>query len=160
MTFSERYMRSAGVIEAGGRQVKRYHISTVQGHIPEGVQNAAYAFMPQLLPRPDNETPSGGWIILHKGASIPAYLVAYSWTWGNVVECRAAVAGIPELGSDDENPENFKLLDRPWMGCVWELAPLGHERAAWIRHVLEPEIPDLGGYLSDVLPDGSTEGRA
>jgi hypothetical protein len=105
MTFSERYMRSAGVIEAGGRQVKRYHISTVQGHIPEGVQNAAYAFMPQLLPRPDNETPS-------------------------------------------------------WMGCVWELAPLGHERAAWIRHVLEPEIPDLGGYLSDVLPDGSTEGRA
>ena len=161
MTFSEKYMRDAGVIETAGRYLKRYHISsTMQDNIPEGIQKAAYAFLPQLLPEPDGETPPGGWVVLHKGAAIPAYLVAYSWTWGNVVECRAAVAGIPELGSDDEDPENFKILDRPWMGCVWELAPLGHERATWIRYVLEPEAPDLDGYLADRLTDGSTEGRA
>lgn len=152
-------MRAAGIIDAADRRVKRYHITTTRDDISNGIQNAAYAFLPQLLPKPDDETPPGGWVILHKGAAIPAYLIAYSWTWGNVVECRAAVAGIPELGCDDENPENFKFLDRPWMGCVWELAPLNHERAAWIRHVLEPETPDLDGYLSDVLPDGSTEGR-
>jgi hypothetical protein len=160
MAFSEKYMCTAGVIETAGRQVKRYHISAADGQITEGIQGAAYDFLPRLLPKPDGEAPPAGWVILHKGAAVPAYLVAYSWTWGNVVECRAAVAGIPELGCDDENPENFKDLDRPWMGCVWELAPLGHERAAWIRHVLEPEIPDLDGYLADVLPDGSTEGRA
>ena len=159
MTFSEKYIRSLGVIETADRQVKRYHISAMDGQIAEGIQDAAYDFLPSLLPKPDGETPPAGWVILHKGAAIPAYLVAYSWTWGNVVECRAAVAGIPELGCDDENPQNFKILDRPWMGCVWELAPLGHERASWIRHVLHPETPDLGRYLADVLPDGSTEGR-
>jgi len=160
MAYTGKYMRAAGVIESAGRQVKRYHVSSSQENIAEGIQNAAYAFLPRLLPEPDSETPPGGWVILHKGAGIPAYLIAYSWTWVNVVECRAAVAGIPELGSDDENPENFKILDRKWAGCVWELAPLGHERAAWIRHVLAPRTPDLDGYLADVLPDGSTEGRA
>ena len=159
MTFSEKYLRTAGVIEAAGRQVKRYHVSATGGQIPQGIQHAAYGFLPRLLPESDGETPPGGWVILHKGAGIPAYLVAYSWTWGNVVECRAAVAGIPELGCDDEDPENFRLLDRPWMGCVWELAPFGHERSAWVRHVLQPDPPDLAGYLADVLPDGTTAER-
>jgi hypothetical protein len=67
--------------------------------------------------------------------------------------------GIPELGCDDEDPENFKLLDRPWMGCVWELAPFGHERSAWVRHVLRPDPPDLAAYLADVLPEGTTADR-
>jgi len=97
--FSEKYIRGAGVLEAAGRRVKRYHVSTDGGEIPGGIQDAAYAFLPQLLPRPDGEAPPAGWVVLHKGAAVPAYLVAYSWTWGNVVECRAAVAGIPELGS-------------------------------------------------------------
>ena len=159
MAFAEKYLRTAGVIEAAGRQVKRYHVSATGGQISQGIQNAAYGFLPRLLPEPDGDTPPGGWVILHKGAGIPAYLVAYSWTWGNVVECRAAAAGIPELGCDDEDPENFRLLDRPWMGCVWELAPFGHERSAWVRHVLQPDPPDLAGYLADVLPDGTTADR-
>jgi hypothetical protein len=159
MTFVEKYMRAAGVIETDGRWVKRYHISAADGQIPDGIQTAAYDFLPRLLPKPDGEAPPGGWVVLHKGAAVPAYLVAYSWTWGNVVECQAAIAGIPELGAEDENPENFTILKRPWMGCVWELAPFCHERAAWIRHVLAPEAPDLDGYLADVLPDGSTGGR-
>lgn len=159
MTFCEKYLRTSEVIEVAGRWVKRYDISSADGQIAEGIQKAAYDFLPRLLPAPDGEAPPAGWVVLHKGAAIPAYLVAYSWTWGNVVECRAAVAGIPELGCDDENPENFMVLDRPWMGCVWELAPLGHERSAWIRHVLQPDEPDLRGYLADTLPDGSTGGR-
>jgi hypothetical protein len=159
MTFDEKHLCAPGVIETGGRWVKRYHIGGTGGRIPEGIQEAAYSFLPQLLPKPDAETPPGGWAVLHKGAGIPAYLIAYSWTWGNVVECRAAAAGIPELGSEDENPENFTVLDRPWVGCVWELAPFGHEVSAWVRHVLRPGTPDLDGYLADVLPEGSTGER-
>jgi hypothetical protein len=158
MTFTEKYLRAAGVIEAAGRRVKRYHISA-DGQIPQGIADAAYGFLPRLLPAPDGETPPGGWVILHKGAAVPAYLVAYSWTWSNVVECRAAAAGIPELGCPDENPQNFTLLGRPWMGCVWELAPFGHERSAWVRHVLRPGVPDLDAYLADMLPDGTTDDR-
>ena len=159
MTFCEKYLRTFESIEVAGRWVKRYHVSAMDGQIARGIQDAAYEYLPRLLPAPDGEAPPAGWVILHKGAGIPAYLVAYSWTWGNVVECRAAVAGIPELGCEDENPENFTVLGRPWMGCVWELAPFCHERFAWIRHVLRPDEPDLHGYLADSLPDGSTGGR-
>ena len=159
VTFSEKHLCAPGVIETAGRRVKRYHISAAGDQIAAGIQAAAYDFLPQLLPEPDGKTPPGGWVVLHQGAAVPAYLVAYSWTWGNVVECRAAVAGLPELGCDDDDPENFRLLDRPWMGCVWELAPFGHERSAWVRHVLRPDPPDLEAYLADVLPEGTTGGR-
>ncbi len=159
MTYSEKHVHAAGVIETAGRWVKRYHISAADGHVPEGIQDAAYRFLPELLPEPDGETPPGGWAVLYKATGVPVFLIAYSWTWNNVVECRSSAAGIPELGCDDENPENFKALRRPWMGCVWELAPLGHERSAWVRHVLRPKTPDLEAYLADVLRDGTTGRR-
>jgi hypothetical protein len=46
------------------------------------------------------------------------------------------------------------VLDRPWIGCIWELPPFGHERSASVRHVLDTDRPDLDGYLADVYPDG------
>ena len=156
MTYTEKHLRAAGVVAVGGRQVKRYHIS-IEPEIEENIQKAAAGFLPRLLPAPDDETPPASFAILHRGAGSAAYLNAYSWVWGNVIECRIAAAGVPFLGCQDEDPENFTELTRPWIGCVWELAPLGHERAAWIRHVLSPASPDLAGYLADVLPDGTTE---
>ncbi len=57
-----------------------------------------------------------------------------------------------------KDPERFAELARPWIGCVWELPPLGHERSAWVRHVLAPDEPDLPGYLADLLPEGKTGG--
>jgi hypothetical protein len=44
-------------------------------------------------------------------------------------------------------------LGKPWIGCVWELAVLEHERAAWVRHILSPATPDLDGYLNDLHPE-------
>jgi hypothetical protein len=156
MTFNEKYLRAHGTIAAGGREVKRYHVS-IEPDIEAGIQKAAAEFLPRLLPAPDEETPPASFVILHRGAGSAAYLNAYSWVWGNVIECRTAAAGVPFLGCLDTDPEHFTELTRPWIGCVWELAPLGHERAAWIRHVLSPAQPDLAGYLADVLPDGTTQ---
>lgn len=158
MTFTEKHLRAPGTIDVGGRQVKRYHVSAEPG-IEDGVQKAAREFLPRLLPPPDDDTPPASFVILHRGSGSAAYLNAYSWVWGNVLECRVAVAGMPFLGSADSDPEHFSELARPWIGCVWELAPLGHERSAWIRHVLEPDQPDLAGYLADVLPSGTTAVR-
>ena len=155
MGVAEMYLRSTGAIECAGRWVKRYHVGAEGAEIAGSIQDAAYDFLPRLLPKPDDETPPAGWAVLFKASGVAAYLVAYSWTWVNVVECRAAVAGVPELGCEDENPEHFMLSDRRWIGCVWELAPLGHERSAWLRHMLTPEAPDLAGYLADVMPEGS-----
>jgi hypothetical protein len=157
MPFTEKYLRAPGLIEAAGRQVKRYHISSDRSEIEPGVQKAAYEFLPRLLPAADDETPPAAFVILHRAGGPAAYLCAYSWVWGNVIECRTAAAGVPFLGCPDQDPENFTELTRPWIGCVWELAPFGHERAAWIRHVLAPDQPDLAGYLADVFPGGTTE---
>ena len=41
----------------------------------------------------------------------------------------------------------------PALACVWELAVTGHERNAWIRHMLTAR-PDAAAYLDDVLPAG------
>jgi hypothetical protein len=160
MTFTEKYLTSLPPIEAANRQVKRYHNSPVGRPIEDEVEEAAYRLLPALLPAVDEETPPASFAVLHRGMNSGAYLVAYSWVWGNVIECASAVAGIPFLGCADECPDNFTTLTRPWMGCVWELAPLGHERSAWVRHVLAPAQPDLPAYLSDVVADGLSGGAA
>jgi hypothetical protein len=43
-------------------------------------------------------------------------------------------------------------------GRIWELVPFGHERSSWVRHILEPDLPDLTGYINDTLPEGRTGG--
>ncbi len=156
MAYTERYLRSRGTTEIAGRLVKNYHVTAADAEIEEGVRKAAADILPRLLPAPDGATPPASFVIWHRGGGSGAYLVAYSWVWDNVIECHSAAAGVPFLGCEDEDPEHFTVLDRPWIGCVWELAPLGHERAAWIRHILAPGEPDLDGYLADLLPDGTT----
>lgn len=156
MSFTEKYLRALGPVEIAGRQVKRYHVTTVAAGIENGVQRAAYEFLPRLLPPGDDQTPPASFVIVHRGAGPAAYLCSYSWVWENVIECRTAAAGVPFLGCPDEDPEHFAAISRPWIGCVWELAPLGHERLAWIRHILTPDQPDLAGYLADVLTADTT----
>lgn len=153
MAFTEKFLTTPGVVEIALRQLKRYHVDSSDDEIDVNIRQAAYGFLPVLLPEPDDETPPAGFTILHRNRQ-GAFLNAYSWVWGNVIECRTAAAGMPFLGCDDEDPTNFKPLARPWIGCVWELAPFGHERSAWVRHVLEPEKPDLSSYLADTYREG------
>jgi hypothetical protein len=37
------------------------------------------------------------------------------------------------------------------IACVWDLAVLAHERSSWVRHVLQPAVPDITAYLADHL---------
>jgi hypothetical protein len=77
--------------------------------------------------------------------------------WDNVLHFRAAAAAQPALGCPDADPTHFMVIeDRPWIGCVWELPPIAHERDAWVRHMLLPEKADLDAYLADFMPDGMT----
>ncbi len=76
MPFTERFLRTPGVIEVSGRQVKRYHVSTVDAEIEGGVQRAAYELLPALLPEPDGETPPATFAVLHRGRGGAAYLNA------------------------------------------------------------------------------------
>ena len=84
----------------------------------------------------------------------------YLQYWDNVLHFRGAAAGQPVLGCPDHDPAHFVTPDRPWIGCVWELPPILHERDAWVRHMLVPESPDIEAYLADTLPEGTTGDRS
>lgn len=157
MAFTERFISSKPVWNVAGRQLKRYHLNERDEEIETSIQDAAHAFVASLVPEPDGETPASGFCVLHR-SSQGAYLDTFSWVWGNVIECHSAAAGVPFLGCPDGDPTHFRPLDRPWIGCVWELAPFEHERSAWVRHVCTPGAPDLNAYLLDNYPDGACGG--
>lgn len=139
----------------GDRQLKRYHIDQPERPIESEVEKAAYDLLPDLLADVvDDGTPAAGWVVLHRGADTGAYLLAYTWVWDNAVEIRVAAAGQPALDCPDDDPAHFVHLRRPAVGCVWELAVLEHERAAWVRHMLLPESPNLINYLRDTRAEG------
>ncbi|MFF0593754.1 hypothetical protein [Streptomyces antibioticus] len=157
--FQEKTLTARPPIEVAGRWIKRYHVTADPAGIAPEVERAAYAVLPELLPEPDG-TPPATFVVLHRGGDTGAYLNAYSWVWDNVLHYRGAAAGQPALGCPDLDPTRFVRHDLPWIGCVWELPPVLHERHAWVRHLLRPEVPDLSAYLADALPDGTTGERA
>jgi hypothetical protein len=157
MAFVEKLLTSLPPIEVASRAVKRYHVTTDPGGIEPEVAKAAYEMLPALLPPEPDQTPKAAFAVVHRSLGDgSAYVGAYSWVWDNVLHFRSAAAAQPALGCPDDDMTHFILVDRRWIGCVWELAPVEHERRAWVRHMLRPDNPDLGAYLADYLPDGTT----
>lgn len=142
-------------MEAAGRIIKCYHVTSGPDGVEPEVDQAALAILPALVPEPDG-TPPATFVVVHRGGDNAAYVNAYSWVWDNVLHYRAAASAQPELGCPDGDPAHFIVVDRPWIGCVWELPPIAHERDAWVRHMLLPGKPDLEAYLADSMPDGMT----
>jgi hypothetical protein len=155
MAFQEKLLTSQPPVEVGGRQYKRYYVTTETAPYPQNIEDAALRLLPELAPEPDG-TPAAGFVVLHRGGDGAAYLDVFTWVWDNVLHMRGAAAAQPALGCPDNDPTHFLALENNWIGCVWELAPLAHERDAWARHMLLPSEADLAGYLKDSLPDGTT----
>ncbi|QGN48740.1 hypothetical protein ACN26Y_22200 [Micromonospora sp. WMMD558] len=156
MAFRDKELRVPAPITVAGRRVKRYHIDQPERPLEPEVERAAYAFLPRLLPPAGADgTPPVSWVVLHRGADTGAYLLAYTWFFDNVVEAHVAEAGQPAIGCPDDDPTHFVEMRRPVVGCVWELGMLEHERAAWIRHVLAPDRPDVEAYVADTRAEGT-----
>ena len=154
MAFTERFLTTADPVELSGRTIKRYEIHIEDRPIDSSIRAAAYAWLPRLLPEGSGTLPAG-YSVLHRSA-MGSYLLVYSWIMTDILECRTALAGVRELGCPDDDPTNFVASDGSWIGCVWELAALEHERSAWVRHVLQAEPPDLQAYTADQLAPGPT----
>lgn len=155
MAFKEKMLSSRPPIEVGRRRYKRYYVTSADAVVTPEVAKAAFGVLPELLPELDG-TPPAGFVVLHRGGDGAAYLNAYTWVWDNVLHMRGAAAAQPALGCPDGDPTHFRPLDRPWIGCVWELPPIQHERDAWVRHMLVPDTADLDGYLGDTMAAGMT----
>ncbi|MDR3083018.1 MAG: hypothetical protein LBV60_19205 [Streptomyces sp.] len=156
MAFIERHLRVPEPVTVAGRRVKRYEVSLDGGGVAPAVAKAAYAFLPDLLP-PTDTTPPAAFTVLHESAE-GAYLNVYSWVWDNVLHFAGAAAGQPALDCPDLDKTRFIVNTKSWIGCVWELPAVGHERDAWVRHMLTPDAPALDSYLADTLPEGPTGG--
>jgi hypothetical protein len=152
MGFSQRFLRSGGVVPVADWRVKQYRVAVTEQPVDAAVVAAAEAYLPQLLPgaAASDPTPRVAFSVLHQGVDA-VWLNLYAWVYGEIVHCRAANAG---LGA----PTTFTPLSEPLIGCVWELPALAHERSAWVRHGLSPEHPDVDAYLADLLPDGPVGG--
>ena len=157
MTFTEKHLLVPRPIELGGRHVKRYHVNVDTDPIALEIETAAYALVPAMFPEADH-TPPASFVVLHRGADGASYVNVYSWVWDNVLHVAAAVAAQPMVDCPDDDPTHFVPLTRPWMGCTWELPAVGHERSAWVRHMMATDPPDLAAYLADSLPEGPTGG--
>lgn len=84
-----------------------------------------------------------GSLIVHR--ALDATFVLLDWWVGfNMLRHRVWVA--PTTA-----PLALQSIDETGIAmCVWELAVIQHERAAWLRHVL---TPDAAGRLDDYLAD-------
>jgi hypothetical protein len=145
-------LRARPRITIAERRFKRYHVNGDGSEIPGDVQEAAYRFVPHLLP-PLDDTEPAGFIVLHQGVG-GVSLTVHSWVAHNLLHTRRAVAGEPCAGGVAGDLTTFAVVEQPLVGSTWELAPLAHEPAAWIRHVVDAEVPDVHAYLADLLPDG------
>ena len=159
MPFKEKHLRVRPPLTIADWQLKPYHVLLDPDRpFPPEVVAAACRTAESLLPEPDHELPSAGWLVLHEGGNGAVYLCVYAWVWGNVVQVRTAAAAEPYLGCPDDDPTHFVVNETPYAGCVWELPALGHERTAWVRRIIAPAEPDLAGYLADTLAEGPTGG--
>jgi hypothetical protein len=156
MSITEKFLRAPGPIEISGRMLKRYHITTFEAEIEPGIQKAACEILPELVPQPDDETPPpAGWCCTRAPTAPTCALTAGSGATSS--RCGRRWQENPTLAALIPI-RNFGVFDRRWIGCIWELAPFGHERSSWVRHILEPDLPDLTGYINDTLPEGRTGG--
>lgn len=131
------------------RRFKRYHLTADGAEIPRAVQEAAYAFVPTLLPPADDATEPAGFIVLRHGPD-GAHLQVFSWIEQIAVHAREAAAAPAPPGE----ALAFGPVDRSPEAGPWERSLLAHEAAAWVRHVAGAERPDTHAYLADhaILP--------
>ncbi|SED58706.1 Ketosteroid isomerase-related protein [Rhizobiales bacterium GAS188] len=149
--YAPRRFASLGVWDFGDFKLKAYGIKASPEPavplLPADVIEAARTHAGERLSAAGREGGHYGlgYAILHSG--IEANWLLVDW-WAH------ADIGCQLLSSSTATaPAIFAPVTRPLMACVWELIPIGHERNAWVRHMLKP-VPDRAGYLADRLADG------
>ena len=145
--YAPRSVRSLDLVTLDAWRLKLYGI-TYRGERPvQALVDAAVAAAHERLPRPavTNSRYGVGFVGAHDGRG--ANLVFVDW-WENEDELHHHTW----LSSKEEPGRLRATGPEDFTACAWDLAVIGHERAAWIRHILaRREGPDLGAYLADRL---------
>jgi len=143
---SPRPVAPLGIWASEGWRLKEYSIAYGRARARHRLVAAAESVVARVLPSPA-VTPTRygvGFLGIHDGRG--GNFVFVDW-WEQENELHHHV-----FFSTSDEPAEL----RPWapddpIACVWDLSVVAHERAAWIRHVLAADRPDIDGYLADVL---------
>jgi hypothetical protein len=123
-----------------GWKMKTYRTTQVRADMMSAARHRAADALPA---RPDRVGAYGvGFLIVHQAAGSCFALV--DW-WVREDELHQRV-----FATDPDRPTAFEPLHTPVVGHIPALDVLGHERQAWLRHVLaNPAGPDIDAYLAD-----------
>jgi hypothetical protein len=145
--YAARSVRCLNLLGFDGWRLKLYGI-TYGGKRPvQALVDAAVVAAEERLPRPavTHDRYGVGFVAAHDGRG--ANFVFVDW-WANEDELHHLT-----WLSSKEDPGRLRATGPDdFTACAWDLAVIGHERAAWVRHVLaRPAGPDLDAYLHDRL---------
>ena len=143
-----RPIRFAGVHDVAGWRVKLYAIATAGNTTRPELLDAALATAADVLPQPPATDEHHGlaFVVAHDARDYAFVLVNW-WQGENEIFQHTFSAPL-------DDPTALAPLASDAIGCVWELAPIDHERRAWLRHVLaNPAGPDIDAYFEDHLED-------
>lgn len=132
--------------DTGPWRWKQYYIAFDASRYDEALVAASDASLDGLLAGPGLPAEHRvGFSVIHAGRDMDFVVHGY-WTNGNELALKvfkAPPGRADQLTGSDNNGAS--------VACVWDLAVIGHERQAWIDHLLRPETPDVAAYLADTL---------
>lgn len=151
MRLLERYeprpVTPLGVEDIEGWRVKLYGIAYGRDQPRPELLDASLAAAALDLPQPavGDSRYGVGFLGVHDGRG--GNFVFLDW-WAQENELHHVVF----FSSATEPAELRRGADGDPIACAWDLTVVGHERDAWVRHVLaNPSGPDLDAYLADQL---------
>ena len=144
MQYSPRTLTALTADQVRGWTVKRYGVSALRDTPPPEVLEFARRAVERSLPPADGDAPAHGYSVVHEDED-GCYVVVGWWSPNRVIlHSRTWLAEWQDLTVLTEAPEGATA-------CVWELVAMGHERDAWVRHVLQPAEPDYPAYLASTV---------
>lgn len=145
--YAPRSIRFLGLIAVDGWRLKLYGIAYRAERPVQTLVDAALAAAHDHVPRPaiTGDRYGVGFVGVHDGRG--ANFVFVDW-WANEDELHH----LTWLSSKHDPGRLRATGPDDFTACAWDLAVIGHERAAWVRHVLaRADGPDIDAYLNDRL---------
>lgn len=132
-----------GIAENNGARIKLYGMAA-EGKTPDALVAVVRQLAEDVASGPlrADQGTTYGFALAHRARPADFALIC---SWVTPVDLRAQYLRL-------QNEEGQPVAMPPGsLGCVWELALIGHERSSWVHRMLR-DSSDPEGYLRDVAP--------
>lgn len=149
LKYQKRGFYRLGDWDVAAHRIKLYGMSEADSaRIDDATVDSAREFTSAALPEAaarEGDSSGLGFAMIHRG-EMGTWLLVHWWAHEDI-GCQIMALAAPGTSA-------FKsVADRPLHACVWEQVVIGHERDAWVEHMMRTR-PDEDAYLADRLRDG------